>query len=525
MDAEVSVPSFLPRNEDGRLAIPLPTPPAELPQPKFFGLGKISPPEPGSLPVPPPPPPPLPPAVDELPRTSFFQKTSPAPSAPSSAPSRPSASAKTVPPSASSGSSAPAKAAGPAAAQTSGAPAPSGPSANGAAPRVPSKPSFKSRGSDYYEAPAESRWQPIDKSAKGDKASTTAAASSSSAAAPAAAEAKQAKAKRTKKGELPREWIDWLNGNWISDKGRQRYTVSLQRGRRGTAKREGGDAAGFLCTLETDERSGVVWWGAKKASYLDLHEFVAQPSLVNWYSSTWPHNVVFTWEKAAPSKVAAAAGAPAVSMGNASSSSTAGPPVTVPVPHFEGKGKGKDVPPPPKNGFSAAPADAAALAAAGKGKGKSAIKGSGKEPFPRMEHVSPLWRVVPPVEEAPAELASGEATTIDAINTLGWRRDWQQALQLLADMQTQRRATPTLPVYNAALAACERSRQWQKALALLRSMPEAGVQPDVTSYNLVMDACGPAFGRPQPAASSAAASSAAISGASLISQPVRLAFQ
>ncbi|CAK0873284.1 unnamed protein product [Prorocentrum cordatum] len=44
--------------------------------------------------------------------------------------------------------------------------------------------------------------------------------------------------------------------------------------------------------------------------------------------------------------------------------------------------------------------------------------------------------------------------------------------------------------YSAGISACEKGEQWQRALALLREMSEAKLQPDVISYNAGISACG-----------------------------------
>ena len=43
--------------------------------------------------------------------------------------------------------------------------------------------------------------------------------------------------------------------------------------------------------------------------------------------------------------------------------------------------------------------------------------------------------------------------------------------------------------YNAAISACEKGQQWQRALGLLAAMPAAGVVANVVSYNAAISAC------------------------------------
>lgn len=44
--------------------------------------------------------------------------------------------------------------------------------------------------------------------------------------------------------------------------------------------------------------------------------------------------------------------------------------------------------------------------------------------------------------------------------------------------------------YNAAISACGKGRQWQRAVGLLDVMREKGIAPDLISYNAAIDACG-----------------------------------
>ena len=44
--------------------------------------------------------------------------------------------------------------------------------------------------------------------------------------------------------------------------------------------------------------------------------------------------------------------------------------------------------------------------------------------------------------------------------------------------------------YSAGISACGKGEQWQRALALLREMPEANLEPDAVSYGAATSACG-----------------------------------
>mmetsp|Transcript_17194 Transcript_17194/g.54263 ORF Transcript_17194/g.54263 Transcript_17194/m.54263 type:complete len:313 (+) Transcript_17194:43-981(+) len=91
-----------------------------------------------------------------------------------------------------------------------------------------------------------------------------------------------------------------------------------------------------------------------------------------------------------------------------------------------------------------------------------------------------LWKLAgapPRVRSYGAAIAACEAS-----------RQWERALQLLARMRDVGLA-PDVAVYNAALGVCRASRKWQGALELLDDMRRAGVQPDRASYNAAISAC------------------------------------
>ena len=49
---------------------------------------------------------------------------------------------------------------------------------------------------------------------------------------------------------------------------------------------------------------------------------------------------------------------------------------------------------------------------------------------------------------------------------------------------------PGLGAHNAALTACAKVGEWEKALSLLDVMETRGVDPDVCSYTSAIAACG-----------------------------------
>ena len=69
---------------------------------------------------------------------------------------------------------------------------------------------------------------------------------------------------------------------------------------------------------------------------------------------------------------------------------------------------------------------------------------------------------------------------------------WQEALELLAEMQAQG-LEPNVISYSAAISACEKGEQWEKSLFLLTIMPQSILQPCVICYQSAVLACSKAF--------------------------------
>ena len=57
---------------------------------------------------------------------------------------------------------------------------------------------------------------------------------------------------------------------------------------------------------------------------------------------------------------------------------------------------------------------------------------------------------------------------------------WQRALQLMEDMQAEGIPADTI-TYSAAISACEKGRQWQRALRLMKDMQAEGI-PAIPSH-------------------------------------------
>ena len=74
-----------------------------------------------------------------------------------------------------------------------------------------------------------------------------------------------------------------------------------------------------------------------------------------------------------------------------------------------------------------------------------------------------------------------------AISALGRVHACEEAVALLETMR-QRALTPNVISYNAATSACQKGGQWQRALELLEEMPQQALTPNVISYSAAMSA-------------------------------------
>ena len=74
------------------------------------------------------------------------------------------------------------------------------------------------------------------------------------------------------------------------------------------------------------------------------------------------------------------------------------------------------------------------------------------------------------------------------ISKAATQNQWQQALELLAEMQAQG-LEPSVITYSAAISACKKGSRWQQALELLTEMQAQGLEPGVITYSAVISAC------------------------------------
>ncbi|CAK0882276.1 unnamed protein product, partial [Prorocentrum cordatum] len=67
-------------------------------------------------------------------------------------------------------------------------------------------------------------------------------------------------------------------------------------------------------------------------------------------------------------------------------------------------------------------------------------------------------------------------------------KQWERALALLSEMR-EAKLEPNVISYSAGISTCEKGEQWQRALALLSEMREAKLEPNVISYSAGISAC------------------------------------
>jgi pentatricopeptide repeat protein len=69
-------------------------------------------------------------------------------------------------------------------------------------------------------------------------------------------------------------------------------------------------------------------------------------------------------------------------------------------------------------------------------------------------------------------------------------RQWKKALALLEEVKERKGIEPDVKMYNPAISACEKGGQWEKALALLEEVKEReGIEPTVYTYSAAISAC------------------------------------
>eukprot|EP00434_Breviolum_minutum_P000197 symbB.v1.2.000166.t1/scaffold9.1/size550961/22 len=71
-------------------------------------------------------------------------------------------------------------------------------------------------------------------------------------------------------------------------------------------------------------------------------------------------------------------------------------------------------------------------------------------------------------------------------------QQWQRALQLFFEART-RQGRPDVILLGASISACEKGRQWQHALSLLKDAQSSNLFPDTTSFNATLSAVGKSF--------------------------------
>ncbi|CAK0882278.1 unnamed protein product, partial [Prorocentrum cordatum] len=67
-------------------------------------------------------------------------------------------------------------------------------------------------------------------------------------------------------------------------------------------------------------------------------------------------------------------------------------------------------------------------------------------------------------------------------------KQWERALALLSEMR-EAKLEPNVISYSAGISTCEKGEQWQRALALLSEMREAKLEGNVISYSAGISAC------------------------------------
>ena len=62
-----------------------------------------------------------------------------------------------------------------------------------------------------------------------------------------------------------------------------------------------------------------------------------------------------------------------------------------------------------------------------------------------------------------------------AVSAIGrMRGEWKSAVELLRSSKSKYGVEPNVYTYNAAISACEKGRQWERALELLEEMASGG---------------------------------------------------
>jgi pentatricopeptide repeat protein len=72
-----------------------------------------------------------------------------------------------------------------------------------------------------------------------------------------------------------------------------------------------------------------------------------------------------------------------------------------------------------------------------------------------------------------------------AMTACGKASQWERALELLSEMR-ERGLEPDMITYSVAISACEKGSQKERALELLSEMRERGLEPNIATYTAVM---------------------------------------
>ena len=76
-----------------------------------------------------------------------------------------------------------------------------------------------------------------------------------------------------------------------------------------------------------------------------------------------------------------------------------------------------------------------------------------------------------------------------AISACAKGGEWQKALDLVDELKQQRGLEPDVITYTAAISACAKGGQWLTALELLDELKHRGLEPNIITYSAAISAC------------------------------------